>query len=507
MKKTLGVFTAGLAWFAFLIPWNGFADPDAFYHAKAALLVWQNGPMESFPWLDLTALGTSFADQHFLFHLIEAPFVAVFGWADGARSANVFLAAVFLAVFYACLKSLGANRAGIWTLLLALTPPLIMRILLGKATPLALALFIFGITAAWKRKPLWVFVAAALFALSHGGWAFLLGALVMILIGDLLFNRIVEGLPRRESIFLCFWKELAAALLGALAGTLAHPNFPDNLRFLWMQVVKIGLLTPFNHVILGSEWLPSKIGSMLIGFGLWLCLLFLAGAGLLFAAKQPPDKKILRPAAVFAWPTAAFLALSFKSRRNVEYLAPIAAIWLAWLWSAIDIKKLLQVLFDQRKKWKAAVAVCSLLMVIISLRYTYILLHKDLYPDAVFSTAMQAVSLRAQEGDRVFHSDWDEFPMLFNLDDRLRYVAGLDPTFLYEASSSLSDAYRDVTWGKTTTTKEQAWELIHDRLKARFVFIAKSDHQPLLDLIKSDERYKLLAETEDSATFELMDEK
>ncbi|MBU1630137.1 hypothetical protein KKD88_03620, partial [Patescibacteria group bacterium] len=136
-------------------------------------------------------------------------------------------------------------------------------------------------------------------------------------------------------------------------------------------------------------------------------------------------------------------------------------------------------------------------------RYTYILLHKDLYPDAVFSTAMQAVSLRAQEGDRVFHSDWDEFPMLFNLDDRLRYVAGLDPTFLYEASSTLSDAYRDVTWGKATTTKEQAWELIHDRLNARFVFIAKSDHQKLLDLIKSDERYNLLAETDDSAAFEI----
>lgn len=504
MKKMFGIFIAGLAWFAFLIPWNGFADPDAFYHAKAASLVWQHGPMKSFPWLDLTALGSSFADQHFLFHLIEAPFVAAFGWADGARVTNVFLAAIFLAVFYACLKSLGANRAGIWTLLLALTPPFIMRILLGKATPLALALFVFGITAAWKRKPLWVFVAAALFALSHGGWAFLLGALIMILLGDLLYNRIVEGWSWRKSVFSCFWKELAAALLGVLAGTLAHPNFPENLRFLWMQIVKIGLMTPFNNVILGSEWLPSTTGSVVIGFGLWLCLLFLAAAGLLFAAKQPPDKKILRLAAVFAWPTAAFLALSFKSRRNVEYLAPIAAIWLAWLWNAVDLKKFVQALFSQRRRWKGAVVVCSLMMVFLGLQYTYALLHKDLYADDIFSTTMQAVSLRAQAGDRVFHSDWDEFPMLFNLDDRLRYVAGIDPTFLYEASSTLSDAYRDVTWGKTTTTKEQAWELIHDRLNARFVFVTKSDHQPLLDLIKSDARYTLLAETEDSATFEVV---
>ena len=125
------------------------------------------------------------------------------------------------------------------------------------------------------------------------------------------------------------------------------------------------------------------------------------------------------------------------------------------------------------------------------------------YPDSSFVAAMASVSERANSGDRVFHSDWDEFPVLWNIDDRLKYVAGLDPTFLYQASSTLSDAYRDLTWGATTPTKEQAWEFINDKIGARFVFIAKSDHEQLLDFIKSDERYKPLIETEDAAMFEV----
>lgn len=121
--------------------------------------------------------------------------------------------------------------------------------------------------------------------------------------------------------------------------------------------------------------------------------------------------------------------------------------------------------------------------------------------DDVFREAMAPISAAAHPGDRVFHSDWDEFPMLFNIDDRLRYVSGLDPTFLYEASSSLSNAYRDVTWKTASATQAEAWSLIHDRLDAKFILVAKSDHAAVADLLETDPRYHRLAETDDAVSF------
>jgi hypothetical protein len=158
----------------------------------------------------------------------------------------------------------------------------------------------------------------------------------------------------------------------------------------------------------------------------------------------------------------------------------------------------------QLREWIPWILIAAIgALIFKNLQSTYVILHDGRYPDAIYAEAFSAVSSRAHEGDRVFHSDWDEFPILWSLDDRLKYVAGLDPTFLYEASSTLSDEYRDVTWGQTTTTPEQVWNFVHDRINARFVFIDKRDHQKLFDAITGDSRYELLRDTNDAATFEV----
>lgn len=213
-------------------------------------------------------------------------------------------------------------------------------------------------------------------------------------------------------------------------------------------------------------------------------------------------------AIAFALPVAVLVALTFKSRRNVEYLVPALALWIPWIWSMIDVAAFRRTFSRGSSALKrnivpAILAIAMIAAIGKSVGSAFTALHADGHPDAQWRAEMAAVSARANPGDRVFHSDWDEFPILFNIDDRLRYVAGLDPTFLYEASSTLSDAYRDVTWGFASATKDQAWDLIRGRMDARFVFVDKRDHAPFLDLIKSDERYIPLIETDDAAAFEV----
>ena len=186
--RSLGVFIGAAAWFCVMISWTGFSDPDAFYHAHMALLIWQHGPVMSFPWLDLTLVGMHFADLHFLFHLFVAPFVGLLGQFQGLRVASVILAALFVVVFEACLHWLEIRWSVVWSILLVLLYAFLFRVLVAKATPVALIWYVLGLTAAWKRKPWLVLLVAFAYALSHGGWIYLIGPFAGATIAALVFK-------------------------------------------------------------------------------------------------------------------------------------------------------------------------------------------------------------------------------------------------------------------------------------------------------------------------------
>ncbi|MCI0479223.1 hypothetical protein L0Y59_01635 [Candidatus Uhrbacteria bacterium] len=535
MSRALAVFLLALAYFGVMMPWGVFQDPDAFYHAHAALLLWRDGPLLAFPWLDLTTLGASYADHHVLFHAVQAPFVAWLGWATGSRVSSVLLAAGCMATLYACLRWLGLRYAPAWTALTALSQPLATRLMLGKASPLAIALFVLGMAAAWRRAPAVAFAAGVLFALAHGGSIFLLGSVVLLACGEVVYRHVVEDAPWRIAFRAAPWRETLAVAGGIAFGTAAHPNFPENLAFLWVQVVTIGLGTPLDRVVMGNEWLPSGPGAVFGSFAPWFLALLLGLAGLLFAPRDfmkknlPIGKKVvtgdgkgegdgervgdgrrdaMAAAVAFALPVAVLLALTFKSRRIAEYLVPALALWIPWLWQMTDVRMFAVALgqgysFRMRRVVYAVLALALVATVARGTYGAYDALHTGGYRDDIWQEEMAAVSALADPGDRVFHSDWDEFPVLWNLDDRLRYVAGLDPTFLLVAASTLSDAYRDLTWGRTSSTPDGAWDLIHGRLGARFVFVDLRDHRSLADLLKGDGRYTLLLETGDGVAFEI----
>ncbi len=517
------IFIGATLWFALLIPWNGWLDPDAFYHAKAAALVWQHGPIQSFPWLDLTLLGTHYADLHFGLHLLTAPLVHWFGLFNGLRVATILLSAVFVAVFALCLRWLKLPFYLFWTLLLATSHPLLLRLLLGKATPLALVWFMLGITLMLKRRPWLVAVCVFGFTLTHGGWMYLVGSVILLALGDAAYARLVQGVACKAALLSSGWSAIPAACIGAALGMLVHPNFPNNFYFTWTQLVTIGLGTPFQHVLLGNEWLPAAPASLLASLAPWVMLCLVGLYGLACAPRLPLCHERARWLTSLSWILAVLLALTFKSRRNVEYLVPLIALWCALLWSLVDGRKwslrLTFVLSSLRLTFGMSsgrmrsasktveprvvplLIACLILVTANQVRQAWKDFHPPAYRDDVYRLSMSALSQRAQSGDRVFHFSWDEFPMLFAQDDRLRYISGLDPTFLYVASSTLSDAYREASTHQLT--REQLWVLVHERVRAKFLFVSKARYPTLLDTIKSDSRYVPIADADDSATFEI----
>src|SRR3989338_10252386 len=92
----LGIFFASVALFTYLQVDPTFADPDSFYHAKAALLLRDRGAITEFPWLSATTLRYNFIDHHFLYHLLLIPFITWFTPLIGLKVATVFLASLAL---------------------------------------------------------------------------------------------------------------------------------------------------------------------------------------------------------------------------------------------------------------------------------------------------------------------------------------------------------------------------------------------------------------------------
>lgn len=511
--RNLGHFCAvavgAAVWFALFLPWHGWNDPDAYYHATASRLLWEHGPIQSFPWLDLTLLGSSYADLHFGFHLVVAPFTAVFGDLQGLRISSLLLAALCVAVFEACLRWLRIRNPLVWTMMLVASYPFVLRALLGKATPLAVLIFLIGLAGAWKRGAWCVGFMTFLFALSHGGWLYLAGSVVLLAFGDALYVRIVDCRSWREVIVGSRWREVCAAFAGGILGLVVHPNFPNVFRFAWAQVVTIGLGTPYSHVLLGREWSPSPPSGVLVNFAPFIILTLLGLCGLVFARREPLDTDKARLLVSIGWILAVLTALTLKSRRNAEYLAPIIALWCGVLWSLVDARRLKTwciEAFRTLPRWASRVLpvlIVGAFFIVIGKQIFELRtdLNPSNYTDATYQESMTEISKRAEPGDRVFHTSWDEFPMLFHADRRLKYISGLDPTFLYIASSTLSDKVRNVTWDISTSTKEETWSLIHDELQSKFIFASRENHGVFLKRISDDPRYILIASSTDSAAF------
>ncbi|MFA6429438.1 MAG: hypothetical protein WCV84_02975 [Patescibacteria group bacterium] len=485
--------------FALLQPWGMFVDPDAFYHAKITTLMMASGALHAFPWLDLTTLGTHFADHHYLFHVGLMPFLRFFGTLPGIQIAAVTFGALFMVALYAVLNALKIERPWFWLFAALTQTSLLFRLSLGKASPWALIFFVIGLAAVALRKPILGAIIGALFALSHGGWEILLGAQGLYVAGELLFLRSVERRSWKES-FLCSGVfAFFATIIGCVVGIVLHPNFPDNIAFLWVQIVKIGVLTPMGRVRMGDEWLSTDIPSMVASFGFLLVASLGALYGMLFARKPDLDRPRAKQIMGWAFVFAALFVLTLKSRRMVEYLVPVAILWVSSLWTLVDVERLWQELRVQ-KKLLGVFAVLIFGMMIRAYHVTYTGLRADADRYDADAKLAQTIAEHTEPGERVFHTRFDEFPELFYHLDRQKYVVGLDPTFLLEKDPARSDALQKMTDERDV---EKITQTVREQFDARLILVSSWDPKEFLEALATSTQLNLLYKDERNVLYEM----
>ncbi len=460
-----------------------FGDADAYYHLWMAKRLLSTGITRDFPWLPFTTLAAHFADQHFLYHLALAPFIAAFGDFFGLKVATVLFAAAAVFAFIRLLETLEVRRAYLWALPLLFAPGFVFRLLLTKASAPALMTLCLFLIALKKERRAALFAVAFGYVWLHAGWP-ILG---IVALSDALVRRSAKFLP--------------PVFLGLACGLVINPFFPQNLSFYWEQIVQVAIVGRHGAgVSVGQEWYPVELGELVReNLAVFLPLLCLAA----LAAFAVLRERMMRPEAIapsrrrdilfFSILAAVFLLMTLRQARHKEYFLPLFLCVSALLWdtasSAVDIPAVLARATSWMGRFRTALA--SVLAVgLLAFGFHESLFVQRIYAERTpwtrFAAAGAWMRAHLPTDAIVFQTAWDDTPYLLYRDDAQRYIAGLDPRFLSDRDLAKYWEWRDIGEGRRRAGLAAS---IEKDFGSEYVLL-KREREPLLPLIKKDPSFE-----------------
>ncbi|GMV39380.1 MAG: hypothetical protein AMXMBFR64_10960 [Myxococcales bacterium] len=456
----------------------GVTDNDAFFHMLMARRIASGELWPSIDSLPLTVLGSAGPDHHWLWHVVIAPIALLAPTVQGLEWAQAITAALVPVVLVILLRRWGAPWPALWAAL-AVTGALIMpfRVSELRAQNVAIVMIVAALWALDRERPRALAVIAFLFAQAYHG-VVILAPLVLLHLGAV---RLAEG--------RWTFRPAVHALVGVVAGFALSPWFPENLDYLLFhtlykvsnpQGLDVGrewLSPPLTHV-LGESW--SAFVGLGLGVGLW---------GWARGWRARSATTLLLVAA-----TVTMLLLYLKAWRFVEYFVPVAAVTAALL--ARDALPALP-------RVARVVSPLALALLVVAqgqagIRYVH---DKSAYKIEPFLPIGEALERLGEPGDIVFNTAWADFPLLLWVAPRMRFVTGLDPTYLHFQDAGRSALVR----GLRAATPEDPHDpapVIAEHLRARWVVVDPTAQGLAVQLGRSPAA-KLVAFTPVGALFRL----
>lgn len=500
-------------------------DWDGYYHIKWSLLLWENFSqfkwLPTFEWLPLTVLNAKdYADHHFLFHLLQIPFLWFFEPVTAAKVATVFYATLAIFSVYWLMFRYEIKHQLIWlAALMVCSNAFFYRMNMGKAPPLTIIITILGIHLLFQRKYMWL--GPLMFAFV---WTYSLFPL--LLFAAMIWTVIIAWNEKRFE-----WRPLAFTGGGMVLGNLINPYFPNNfLLFFEHFWTKFKVGSDFV-VAVGGEWYPYSGMELIMNFP--IALLAMLIGYILFV---PRGGKLPEKAAFFLAFTTILLAAQFRSKRFAEYFPPFAILFAAFAWQAFTAPKIVELPEDfkreidpyldapaptESQQWiasaKAAAPWIIGILLFVFWFYNLIGLHRfgfdeagmidniktnehgDKYRRAMeFATGLDETGAEnIPKGEIIFNCTWDDFPKLFFYNTKHRYVYGLDPNYLYSEHQELYTTLKDLTEGKI----DDPAPVIREKFGANYIFadakenvdmIAKALESGWVETIYEDDEARLL---------------
>lgn len=318
VPESLAVFVIGAVLMNFIYAGSGgdaagVPGHDSFYHIKMASLIPEHGLLSKFPWLEFTWFveqGDAFVSHHYGFHVLLLPFVTVSHWLTGdylpgARWAIATTFGTTLMLFNLLLITGRIHWRWVWLFFFLVMPfQFFTRHAFIRAISPSLMFMLLTTLLMFRGR--YKLAAVAVFGYTH----LYLGGVIYapLLVGLYVASSIVGPRGDRELP----WRLILWTTAGWTVGVLLHPYSGGMVEFLELQVFGSGL-SP--DIPVGREWKPYKgvwwfaqmSGAILLLWSIAVCLRFRLGGRL-------SARELFLLLANFA-----FLLLTFKARRFVEY--------------------------------------------------------------------------------------------------------------------------------------------------------------------------------------------
>jgi hypothetical protein len=471
-------------------------DWDGYYHIKWSSLLWENFRqgkwLPDFTWLPLTVLNQAdYADHHFLFHLLQIPFLWFFEPVMAAKIAAVFFGSLAIFSVYWLMFRYQVEYLLLWlAALLTCANSFFFRMNMAKAPPLTIIYTIVGIYLLFERKYIWLLPLMFVFV-----WTYSL--FPMLFIAAFFWTLIIAWNERKFE-----WRPLAYTLGGMILGNVINPYFPQNIWLFvehFLQKFKVGDFA----VAVGGEWYPYSGVELLLNFPIAFIAMLIGY--ILFAPRN--GWKLPEKSAFLLMFVTVLLVSQFRSKRFAEYFPPFAILFAAFSWRDFLLSNVQsfrdETLFDSSQKTKShrthelvtqigtwALGIVLVLWMFYNVAGINLTKWFNFKEDGLISNiqsnepndkyrrAMTWANENIPEGERIFNCNWDDFPKLFFLDSKHNYVYGLDPNYLYTKNPEIYKLIGEITSGKI----EDPAPIIREKFGANYVM---SDAKENEDFIKN----------------------
>jgi hypothetical protein len=537
MKKILQKYEAlfvllALLLFSFLLQFSfdGLVGVDGYYHIGMADQIRQEGIVGQdghFPYLHFTTLRDTYANQHFLYHVLLIPFTLFGDLILGAKIAAAFFQAIAFFSFYVLLNVLRVRYAWAFSFLLPIiSEGFLFRMTLPRAPAVSLAATLFLLAVFWKsffdsEKKWWkvlLFIGSFFLVWLYGGFV-----LYAVLISGIVCTLLISAYVRKEKTYRQIIIPYVISMLGIAVGLVLHPYFPNILVYLEQQLFETGA---FASVAVGGEWVPYSFSALLVNAYIPL-LFFIASCILvLFYFFSYVHTKVSDKALTFYRVSAKqhmicigmgicaviTFALQMSARRYVEYFVPFTFVFFAVLASTFfmhnfPFEKIRRAFHLRQKNMKSYMTIGIALVMFLWVGASGVLNIYAVVSDADTHVSKRRVSEMLQltaftqknipEGEIIFNVAWDDFPLLFMRDRKHFYAWGLDPTFLYVYSPELYEKGKKIWSNKD---RGDVAEIFKNDFGVKYVFVNYADAE-LRQLMKADAVFEVIFDNEAGTVF------
>lgn len=460
---------------------------DGYLHIRMASFLRESGIHYDFHWARFSIFSGRFADKDFLYHAAMIPFTFFENIFFGAKIAAVAGAAALFIGFYLMIRKycLPEIIPGFLAMFL-LSSGFLQALSRPRPMVVMILLTLIFIHLVIRRAHRGLFMISAVYALTHVSSPLLV---VFVLIAEAV-RRVSEGLFDGRSV--------AAVFLGVLTGFLLHPNFPNNFLVFYLNGVLVPLFALKWGLELGAEFFPLDTREFVLGYP-WI-FIALAVGGIAAMSRQVAARTSTRIWMVFA---GLFFLGSFFSRRYIVHSYPVILIaagsYVTDWWQSAE-----RLVFVRRRPWARWLAWgCCLALFVLSGCSTYRRFQAVRQTERAYNTHYEEVGrwidANIPPGEVVFHANWSDSQYFIGLSPEHDYFVTLDPIYMYYWDAEKYRLYRDIAFGR----HPDPYTALRSAFGVTYGYAGKNYFNGLIEQIRRDPRFTIMAENQDAAVFRL----